>query len=52
LKYQDYRFSVAPMMDWNESSNFSIGWEATCARCVHREIKEIRGDKQREQALN
>jgi len=24
LKYQDYRFSVAPMMDWSESSSFSI----------------------------
>jgi hypothetical protein len=23
LKYQDYRFSVAPMMDWTESSSFS-----------------------------
>jgi hypothetical protein len=21
----DYRFSIAPMMDWNESSNISIG---------------------------
>lgn len=25
LKYQDYIFSVAPMMDWSESLSFSIG---------------------------
>jgi hypothetical protein len=25
LKSQGYRFSVAPMMDWSESSSFSIG---------------------------
>jgi hypothetical protein len=25
LKYQDYLFSVAPMMDWSESSSFSTG---------------------------
>jgi len=25
LKSQDYRFSVAPMMDWNESLVFSNG---------------------------
>ncbi len=24
LEYRDYRFSVAPMMDWSESSSFSI----------------------------
>jgi hypothetical protein len=35
-----YRFSVAPMMDWSESSSFSISYEAACARCVHREINE------------
>ena len=29
-----------PMMDWNESSDFSIDWQAACARCVYRAIKE------------
>jgi hypothetical protein len=29
-----------PMMDWRESSIFSISWKAACARCVHRAIKE------------
>jgi hypothetical protein len=28
------------MMDWSESSSFSISWTAACARCVHQEIKE------------
>src|SRR5689334_20860847 len=28
------------MMDWSESSSFSIVWKAACARRVHREIKE------------
>jgi hypothetical protein len=27
------------MMDWNERSGVSIGYDAACARCVHREIK-------------
>jgi len=33
-------FSVAPMMDWNESSSVSVGKEAVCARRVHRETKK------------
>jgi hypothetical protein len=31
---------VAPVMDWSESSSFSVSWKATCARRVHREIQE------------
>jgi hypothetical protein len=38
LKSQDYLFSVAPMMDWSESSSFSDNCKAACARCVHQEI--------------
>ena len=34
-----HRFSIAPMMDWTESSSFSIGYKAVCARRVHREIE-------------
>src|SRR5258707_15526907 len=36
----DCRFSVAPMLDWNESFVVSISSKAACARYVHREIKE------------
>jgi hypothetical protein len=43
LKYQDYRFSVAPMMDWSESRRISNSWMIACARCVHRDIKENLG---------
>ena len=28
------------MMDWSESSGFSVGWKMPCARRVHREIKK------------
>jgi hypothetical protein len=40
LKYKDYHFSVARMMDWRESSSFSIDYRAACARRVQREIKK------------
>ena len=32
--------SNLPMMDWSESSSFSMCWRAACARCVHEEVKE------------
>jgi hypothetical protein len=32
--------SNLPMMDWSESSIFSVGLKAACARRVHREIKK------------
>jgi hypothetical protein len=40
LNLKDYRVSVAPMMDWSESSGFSIGWKTVSARRVHRETKK------------
>jgi len=38
LEYQDYRFSVAPMMDWSESASFS---SLSARICSARQIPKL-----------
>ena len=39
-KSKRWLFSVAPMMDWSESSSVSTSYKASCARRVHWKIKK------------